>query len=256
MKFNLSQFVEDAKTSMMKRSPEIALGVGIALSVTTTILAVKATPKALMLIEERKLDLNKDELKKTEIVKTVWPCYIPAIATGTLSIACLIGGNSVHARRNAALTTAYTLTSAKLKEYREKVVETIGEKKETAVRDAIAQDKVEQQPVETKKIVLTEKGDSLCYEPLSGRYFRSDVETIKRAINELNSRLLKEGYVSLNDFYYEVELEETKLGNDLGWRYENSLIDIHFSAQVASSGEPCLVIDFTITPEYDFEKWL
>lgn len=255
-KMELSKIVEDTKTSIAKHSPEIALGVGIAFGITTVVLAVKSTPKALMLLEERKLDLKTEELSKVEIVKTAGPCYIPALVMGGLSIVCLVGGNTVQARRNAALTTAYTLTSATLKEYRNKVVETIGEKKETAVRDAIAKDKVEQQPVETKKIVITGNGDTLCYEPLCGQYFRSDIDKIKRSLNELNSELLKDGYVSLNDFYYKVDLEDTKLGSVVGWRYESSLIDINFSAQVSTDGEPCLVINFNQAPDYDFEKWL
>lgn len=134
-KFNLPKIIEDTKASMVKHSPEIALGAGIAFGVTTVVLAVKSTPKALMLLEERKLDLKTEELPKVEVIKTAGPCYIPAFITGSLSIMCLIGGNTVQARRNAALTTAYTLTTATLKEYRNKVVETIGEKKETAVRD-------------------------------------------------------------------------------------------------------------------------
>lgn len=255
-KFNLPKIIEDTKASMVKHSPEIALGAGIAFGVTTVVLAVKSTPKALMLLEERKLDLKTEELPKVEVIKTAGPCYIPAFVTGSLSIMCLIGGNTVQARRNAALTTAYTLTTATLKEYRNKVVETIGEKKETVVRDAIAKDKVEQQPIENKTVVITGNGDTLCFEPLCGHYFRSNIDKIKRSLNDLNSDLLNDGYISLNDFYYAVDLDDTKLGSILGWRYESGLIDINFSAQVSTSGEPCLVINFNHAPEYDFEHCL
>lgn len=75
-------------------------------------------------------------------------------------------------------------------------------------------------------------------------------------MNDLNSDLLNDGYISLNDFYYAVGLDDTQLGSILGWRYESSLIDINFSAQVSTSGEPCLVINFNHAPEYDFEHCL
>ncbi len=63
-----------------------------------------------------------------DIIKTAWPCYIPA-AVGAISVFCLIGASSTNLRRNAALATAYTLSESTLKEYQEKVVETIGEKR-------------------------------------------------------------------------------------------------------------------------------
>ena len=52
MKLNVSKLCKDAKTIVSKRSPEILTGLGIAGMVTTTVLAVRATPKALKLIED------------------------------------------------------------------------------------------------------------------------------------------------------------------------------------------------------------
>lgn len=254
-KFNFQAFFKDAGNRLKKHSPEILTGIGITGMITTTVLAVRATPKALMLIEERKLDLNTEELKKTEIVKTVWPCYIPTLVTGTLSIACVIGASSVNIRRNAALAAAYALSDSTLKEYREKVIENIGEKKEIEVRDAIAKDRIEKNPVETQQVVITKNGDTLCYDPLSGRYFKSDIEKIKRAVNEINRRMLDDTYVSLNDFYYELELDETKTGNNLGWRVDTcGLIDMRFSSQLTTDGTPCLVMDFIDAPMYDYDR--
>ena len=256
-KFNLQAFWKDTEKVLKKHSPEILTGIGITGMITTTVLAVRATPKALMLIEERKLDLNTEDLKKTEIIKTTWKCYIPTFVTGTLSIACIVGASSVNLRRNAALAAAYALSDSTLKEYREKVVEHIGEKKETEVRDAIAKNRIEKNPVETQQIVVTKNGDTLCYEPLSGRYFKSDIEKIKRAVNEINRRMLDDTYVSLNDFYYEIELDETKIGNKLGWRVDTcGLIDIRFSSQLTNDGTPCLVMDFIDAPMYDYDRCL
>ena len=128
--------------SVKKHSPTILTGVGIAGMITTTILAVQATPKALRLLEEKKADISETEkLPPIEVVKAAWKVYVPAVLTGILSTVCLIGANSVNQRRGAALAAAYSLSESALKEYREKVVETIGKKKEQAIRDDIAKDR-------------------------------------------------------------------------------------------------------------------
>lgn len=255
-KVDFKKMFDSAQKIVKKHAPEILTGVGIAGMVTTVVLSVKATPKALMLIEERKLDLDMEELPPTEIVKTAWKCYIPPFVTGVMSCACIIGASSVSMRRNAALATAYTLSETALSEYRDKVIETLGEKKDADVRDAIAKDKLDKNPITGNEVVVTERGETLCYEPLSGRYFQSDIDKIKRALNEVNNMLLNDSYVALNDFYTEIGLGTTKIGDDLGWQIGGSLIDIHFSTHLAANGEPCLVVDFIKPPAYDYNKWL
>lgn len=255
-KVDFKMMFDSAQKIIKKRAPEILTGVGIAGMVTTVVLSVKATPKALMLIEERKLDLDMEELPPTEIVKTAWKCYVPPFVTGVMSCACIIGASSVSMRRNAALATAYTLSETALSEYRDKVVETLGEKKDADVRDAIAKDKLDKNPITGNEVVVTERGETLCYEPLSGRYFQSDIDKIKRALNEINNMLLNDSYVTLNDFYTEIGLGTTKIGDDLGWQIGGGLINIHFSTHLAANGEPCLVVDFIKPPAYDYNKWL
>ena len=255
-KVDFQKVLGNAQKIIKKRTPEILTGVGIAGMVTTVVLSVKATPKALMLIEERKLDLDMEKLPPTEIVKTAWKCYIPPFVTGVMSCACIIGASSVSMRRNAALATAYTLSETALSEYRDKVVETLGEKKDADVRDAIAKDKLDKNPITGNEVVVTERGETLCYEPLSGRYFQSDIDKIKRALNEVNNMLLNDSYVALNDFYTEIGLGTTKIGDDLGWQIGSGLIDIHFSTHLAANGEPCLVVDFIKPLAYDYNKWL
>ena len=236
-----------------KHSTEILMGIGTVGFIATGVLLVKQTPKALMLIEEKKLDLETDKLTVVETIKTAGPCYISPVLIGAASLTCFIGANSIHARRNAALATACAIAETSFKDYKDKVIETLGEKKDKAVRDAVAKDKVEKNPVEPSKIIVTSNGDSLCYESLSGRYFRSDIEKIQKAVNEINRRLLFDSYISLNEFYEEIGLAETRIGEDIGWRIETGLIEIDFSSQLAD-GTPCLVMDYVTMPNYDYNK--
>ncbi len=92
------------------------------------------------------------------------------------------------------------------------MIETIGEKKEQTVRDAIANDRINKNPVSRREVIITEKGNTLCYDAISGRYFKSDIDKLKKAENELNRRMRDEMYISLNEFYYEIGLNPTKIG--------------------------------------------
>jgi len=114
---------------MKKHSPEILTGIGIAGMIAPPVPAVRATPKALQLIDTREIKENR-RLSNKEIVATTWKCYVPAAVTGVLSTACLVGASSANLRRNTALATAYSISETALKEYKEKAVEVVGEKKE------------------------------------------------------------------------------------------------------------------------------
>ena len=240
----LKKIFRSVKTGLMKHSPEILVGVGIAGMVTTVVLAVRATPKAMQLIEEEKPETP------VEYVKAAWKPYIPAAATGLFSAACIIGANSVNLKRNAALATACSLSETALREYRKKVVETVGEKKEQEVRDALAKEKLQKAPKNTEVSILPNK--TLCYDAVSGRYFQSDIEKIRKAVNALNRQIVEEMYISLNEFYYEIGLNQITLGDVLGWNIDDGLIEVMFSSQLAENDIPCLVIDFNVFPRYDY----
>lgn len=253
-KTNLMTISKSIRTSLRKHSPEILTGIGIAGMITTVVLAVRSTPKALILIEEKKNETEKDKLKSIETIKTTWICYVPSAVTCLVSILCLIGASSVNARRNAALATAYALSESAIKEYRDKVIETIGEKKEQSVRDAIAKDKIDRNPVSNNEIIVTEKGNTRCYDVISGRYFTSDIDKLKKVVNELNRRMLDETYISLNDFYYEVGLRNTSIGDDIGWNINDGFIDLYFSSQLDEENIPCVVLNYQVAPRYDYQN--
>ena len=254
-KFNLTKAVKSIKGVLERHAPEILTGIGVAGMVTTTILAVKATPKACLLINDRKDELEVEKLSATELIKTTWKCYIPAIMTCGVSIACLVGASSVNFKRNAALATAYKLSEAALSEYKDAVIETIGEKKEQSVRDKVAEERLKKNPVSKSEVIVTGNGTTLCYDPVGNSYFKSSIQQIESAKNKLNARMLSENYVSLNDFYDELGIGPTKLGDDLGWDiYKDGLIDIAFSSRLAEDGTPCLVMDYSVAPRYEYYK--
>lgn len=273
-KAKIREIVHSTQHKVLKYTPEILTGVGIAGMITTTVLAVKATPKALQLIEEEKQLQNEkltleakqikhdncvriNKLKLTDVVKVTWRCYLPAVITGFASTACLIGASSVHVKRNAALATVYKIAETARSEYRDAVIETIGEKKEQLVKDKLAEKHIKENPVNNNTVIITPKGDTLCYDHISGRYFRSSVDAINKAENAMNRKLLAYDYASLNELYLELGLEPLNVvGNDLGWnvcRLPDRTLKIEFSAVLSEDDTPCLSLEYNIAPYYNFD---
>ncbi len=244
--------IKNVKRFTIKHSPEILTGLGIAGMITTAVMTGNATIKAVKLIENKKETNDFSELTKKETIKIVWRCYFPPVVTGVVSTACIIFASSVNLKRNTALAAAYALSETALKEYQDKVVEVIGEKKERLVKDSVAKDIISKNPVNNNEVIITEKGNTLCYDVISGRYFKSDIEKIKQIKNELNSRMLNDSDISLNDFYYELGLDSILIGDDLGWNVNKGLIDLDFSSQLSADGEPCLVINYRVAPTYNY----
>lgn len=235
-----------------KNSPSILTGAAVAGLITTTVLAVKATPKALSLMDaeaEKKIgDSGDGTLGMGEVIRTTWKCYIPALGVGAASIVCIIGANAISNRRTAALASVYSITETAFKEYQSKVAETIGKGKEQKVRDEIDADTIKKNPPSSSEIILTGKGELLCYDAFSGRYFKSDIEQIRRIVNELNRDLLSEMYLNLNDLYFAIGLSNIKLGEVVGWDLDKGLIEATFSTQLTENGEPCLVLHLNAEP--------
>lgn len=245
------------KNKAGEHSPEILLGLGITGMLSSTILAVKATPKVYTMIEKekevRRLECEP-ELTKVDILKMSWKPYLPAAISFGASTACLIGANSVNAKRNAMLATAYKLSERALVEYKDKVIEVVGEEKEKEIRDKVAKDKVAKDKIENKEVIITTKGDTLCYDSISGRYFKSDVDKIKKVENVINHSLICNDYCSLNEFYDEIGLDATEMGSAIGWSINSGLIEIYFTSQITEDGQPCIVVNFDIPPTYNFDK--
>lgn len=251
----MNNLLKSTGKTLAKHSPAILTALGIAASLAAVVQAVAATPKALALIEQAEQEKG-EKLTKTEIVKVAWKPYIPTAVTVVTEIVCIVGINAIHNRRGSAAAAAYALSSEALREYREKVVETIGEEKEHDISAAIAKEKLKKDPItDNTTIIMTGNGDSLCYDSHAGRYFNSNVEKLRHAVNELNRQILSDGYASLNDFYYEIGLDNTKLGDDIGWGVNNGLVDVSFTSMVAENGVPCLVLNYNLAPKYDYDKF-
>ena len=254
MKLNLPKILSDVKLSTSKHAPQILVGLGVAGSIAATVFAIKATPKAIKLVEERKEKENKEHLTPLETIETTWKCYVPSAVILLTSAACTIGSCSMSTKRYAALTAAYKIAETTYNDYHEKVVETIGEEKNKEIKDSIAKERVISTPPSKSKVIDTGRGNVLCLDSLSGRYFRSSSNAIIEAQNLINKKLNSNLYVSLNELYDELGLERTLLGDELGWSSTGILLDLsNFDSEIVG-GEPVLVVNYNRLPVYDYES--
>lgn len=255
------ELAKRAEKLVFDNSPSILTAIGVTGTVTTAYLTGKATFKAADILtrEQKTLD-NKYKagepdhvLDFKEKATLVWKLYIPAIGTGVLTIVCIICANRIGTRRAAAVAAAYSISEKAFAEYKDKVVKQIGEGKEKKVRDEIAQDRVNQNPV-GNRIVLSGKGngDILCYEAFTDRYFKSDMETIKKAQNELNFEILNNSYATLSDFYRLVGLPNTSMSSEVGWN-SDKIMELNITTVLSEDDVPCISIDYDVAPirEYD-----
>lgn len=244
-------------------APAILTGIAVAGVISTGIMAARAGGEARIIIENenmvRSTELNEDGTFRDDVAPVTakeaffltWRPFVPAAIMGAATISCIVGANSINLGRQAALVSAVTLGEKAISQYQEKVLETVGEKKEQAIRDEVAKADLVANPVSENKIVVMGNGDQLCRDMLSGRYFESDIETIRRVQNDLNGEILQGDHPSLNEFYQAVGLEPIELGNTLGWN-ESHQLDIIYSSLIADNNRACITIQFRThpVPEY------
>jgi Family of unknown function (DUF6353) len=256
---NIQLALRNMGHSIDRNSQTILTALAVAGVVSTVAMAIRATPVALDLIEKEK-DFREDEfgidhdtsIEPKDVVELTWKAYIPTAMMGATTITCIILANHISLRRNAALASLLTLAEQAAREYQTKVVEQIGEKKEEKIRDEIAQDRLKKHPIESATVIVTGKGEHLFFDSFSGRYFKSDVETIRRLVNDFNQRLIKCApmFLPINDFYYELGLESIDMGDEMGWNAEDNMMEVATSSAKVHKGEPVIILDYKVWPKH------
>lgn len=256
----ISDVAKNIEKFAIENSPAILTGVAVTGVITTAVFAGQASFKAARLISEAEqevIDESDDpvkvrgELENKEKFELVWTLYIPAAGAALTTVMAIVAVNQIGSRRTAAVAAAYSVTEKAFSEYREKVTEKLGERKEQNVRDEIAQDRVAANPPSQRQLVMIGETEVLCYDQFSGRYFNSTMENIKQGQNEVNFQIINEGYASLNDFYDAIGIDHLNVGDEFGWSTDKKL-DLHISTVLSTDQRPCIAVDFHITPFKDY----
>lgn len=250
----MNAVLQKSKLFIKRNSSTILTCVGAVGVVATTVLAVKATPKALRLLEEAE-ETKGDKLTKTESVVVAAPVYIPSALVGASTIACIFGANVLNKRQQAALMSAYALLDNSFKEYKGKVKELYGEDADEHVRDELAKDKYEYRPT-------SEGNTQLFYDEFSQRYFESTTERVLAAEYELNRILSQDCGVFLNEFYELLGIDTVDYGDYLGWSSFELVeaqwycwVEFRHHKVVLDDGLECTIIEMMFEPSFDFENY-
>lgn len=242
---NYGTIAKNAALFFTKNSTTILTGTAVVGVLSTTVLAVKATPKALKDIKH--FEGWDRPATPWEVVRISWTNYIPAAVSGSLTIAAIVGLNSIGNRKNAMLMAAYTLTERAYSDYKDEVVTMLGSKKADQAIDAVAKKRMDENPVSRNEVIVTGLGENLFYDSISGRYFKSDVQAVRAAENDLNYALIHGNDQSLSDFYSNIGLAPTEYGDSVGWNYAK-LMELYFSTHLAEDGRPAVSIEYRQLP--------
>lgn len=257
----LAPHINKARYLLDQNSTTLLTVVGVGGSIATSLLTARSTFKAADIIakeqDELEAQLAVDEspvrnLSKTEKAKLVWHLYLPPFASGVLTVTCIVAAHKISSKKIAALTIAGGISERALNEYKEKVLEKFGVKEDTKIQDEIAQNRVAAFPP-SSQVLIAGSGDVLCYDMLTGRYFQSTMEELKRAENKVNYELIHFMSCSLSHFYDEIGLPPTSYSDTHGWNM-NHHMELKFSTVFSEDNRPCIAIDFNRQPIIDYDK--
>ena len=243
----MNSLLDALKMFAKKNGPTILTCIGSVGVVITSVMAIKATPKAILLLEDAR-DEKGNDLTKFEKVMVAGPAYIPTIIVGTSTIACVFGANILNQRQQAALMSAYALLDSTYKEYQSKIVDLYSEEADSRVKKEIAKDKY----LGDDKLV---DNDALFYDEFSGRYFESTNAKVLKAEYETNKKISDHGGACLNDFYRALGLEPTKYGDRLGWPVNDLSLDFRHEKFILDDGLEGCIITFVQKPTLGFEDY-
>ena len=255
---NLNSLKQSAQALLSDNASAIMTAGGVIGTVGTAVLTGRASYKTGVVWANRpEPDPEMEvqiEFTRKDLARAVWPEFVPPVILGSATIASIIMANRISAKQAAALAAAYGISERSFQEYREKTLERLGIKQEQKLRDDIAQDRVSSNP--SSEVVVLATGEVLCYDMLTGRYFRSTMEEIKRAENVINKELLDYQQVRLSRFFEEVGLPATAYTDDVGWNQMNgeSTVTVQVSTTMSPDEKPCLAIDFSRPPRPDYTK--
>lgn len=249
----LKELVKAAEAIATKNSPVVLAAIGVVGTISTAVFAARGGYRAAETLQETEKfapykygERESQEPNAIEKFKMTAHFYIPAAISATATVACIVLATRVGLRRTAAITAAYSLSEKAFAEYREKVVEKMGEKKEHELREEIFRDRLATTPPPEETIMMVGGGKVLCYESFTGRYFLCDMETLRRAQNTVNHMAQRDGHATIFDFQYEVGLAATDISSVLGWTSDR-LMELQFTSSLTDNGEPCLVFEYSYT---------
>lgn len=244
-----------------RASPTILTVISSVGVVGTTILAVRATPKAIRLLEEKERDKH-GEIGKLEAFFTVAPTYIPTVVIGGATIACMFGANVLNKRQQASIAGAYALLNGSYKQYKEAAKEVFGEDADKKIQAKKAEKVAIYSPSFANNLNVYDPKDGideeelLFYDSFGERYFTSTMAAVLSAEYAINRNLQIRGYVYLGELYDFLGLDRIAGDEAIGWdccdmveNYDYAWIEFENRLTDLGDGIQCYIVDAVSEPE-------
>ncbi len=266
-------------TWIKNNSSSILTCLGAGGFVSTVVLAIKATPKAMDKIQDAAITKGEDilagrregtvtrckggfEMPKLTVLETVqvcWKEYLPTVAVGAGSLVCIFGANALSRRQQASMAAAYTALASAFEGYRDKVKAICGPDTDEMIQRAIEQEKQDEEDDrppwdEVQTFYLECNG-------CSAKFFERTMEQVLRAEYEANRYFILSGSLTLNQFLQILDLPAVEGGDGVGWeayigetQYGYQWIDFNHRYFITDDGLTVCSIDMPFEAHSLFEE--
>ena len=200
------------------------------------------------IVQKRLEELPKDT-KWYEKIKVAGPVYLPAIGMLLLSTGCIVGGCAVGERKAAIMASLYSASEASLRRLEQKVVDEIGPEKAQELHTKAIEDVAQMNPPKPEDIVCTGKGNQLCYETMTGQWFRSSLPAIDNDCAQFNKYIIRKCWADFNEWLTDgLGINRAKLADYHGFNLDHLVVLNVSDSHRTIDGESYHIIDYIDGP--------
>lgn len=230
---------------------------------TTTLFAINATAKSTKLLDSDwknygpDPDSNGDDFSLKYKAKRCWKYYIPTVISAGATVSSIVIGTKISMDRIKGLTAAYTIAQSTATAAQQKMLDVVGKTKRDSINGEVGKELLEQYPQSQHNTYYPtgKASDNLIFDYMSGRYFYMDQAELDKIINELSERIRTENYICLNEFYTEIGLSPVGLGDDVGFRVDDTKggnIDIAFYPELDNDRKVVTIMKPNTSLRFDY----
>lgn len=200
-------------------------------------------------IVQKRLEELGPDAKWYEKIKVAGPVYLPAIGMLALSTGCIVGGCAVGERKAAIMASLYSASEASLRRLEKKVVEELGPEKAQELHTQAVEEVAQMNPPKPEDIVCTGKGTQLCYEAMTGQWFRSSLPAIENDSAVFNKYIIGKCWADFNDWLTDgLGINRAKLADYVGFNLDHLVLLNVSDSHRTIDGEPYHIIDYIDGP--------
>jgi hypothetical protein len=251
---DIGPLLKQAGKVVAKNSPAILTAIGVTGTISTAIFAARGAFQAADVLrgaqEEHDQEEKSHPFDTKEKLSLTWKLYIPAAISAGMTVGAIIFANRISDKRAAVAASAYAFVEKQFTDYQRKTKEKLGDKKEKAMRDELAEDNFRARDLR-QQIIITGKGSTNCFDSWSNRSFQSDMQTLRKAVNDFNCQVIADDFGSLTEFWSLIGLSPTDQSDNIGWTPDR-LLELKYTS-VLEDDEPHLCVTFVTRPRLRFD---